>query len=68
MAFGELSNWVTAINLLSLQFRTARSSQTPSAMADVRKVESDDRIDPLAVSGYWPAMPHPDPDASIFSQ
>ncbi len=36
------------------EFLEIRSSQAPSACADVRIVESSSETDPLAVNGSWP--------------
>jgi len=37
-------------------------------LADVRKVGLSDQKGSSAGSGFWPAMPHPVQDASIFSR
>ena len=49
-------------------FLTVRSSQIPAALADVRKVGLSDQKGSSAGSGFWPAMPHPVQDPSIFSR
>ena len=48
------------------EFLEIRSSQAPSACADVRIVESSSETDPLAVNGSWPGTPHPDQGVAVF--